>query len=145
MALVELQVHALDEDLRRPAPLRAPGGSPRRSINRLAISTERSARSFGLSPGREEHPQRVAFEAAEAFEAVNSRTGVRSPQDHGGGAAAAASETTARSRTTMVPAPRSPRRRVWGWKSMTTIPIKTTSTSTTRMTFRTATAPKSTA
>ena len=58
----------------------------------------------------------------------------------GGGAVAAASVTSARSRTTIVPAARSPRRRVCGWKNITTRPISTTAKSMMRMTLRTATA-----
>ena len=117
----------------------APGGSPSRSRSRFAMSAARSARNFGLSPGRE----RKTRSASRSKPPMRSRPSIAGPASGvrrmtGGGATAAASETIARSRTTIVPAPRSPRRRVCGWKNMTTMPIRTTRTSTMRMTLRTA-------
>ena len=76
MPLIELQVHALDEQLRWPEPFRRFGGSARRSNIRFAMSAARLARAqLRAQPrARQKDAKRVALECAETLDAVDRRS-----------------------------------------------------------------------
>ena len=78
MALIELQVDALDEELRRPEPLRRPGRQPETVEQPLGdVGCEVGAQLRAQPRAREKDAQRIAFKAADAVKTVDRRSGVQ--------------------------------------------------------------------
>jgi len=125
----DLQVEPLQEELWRPHPLRAHRGELHPVQQRTASLPAKIGALVGSNPEAGRGTCRTADSSCSPRWKRPSMAGrVTAAQIHGAGAVAVRSVIGVRSRTTTVPATRSPRRRDWGWKNSRMAPTPKIST-----------------